>query len=80
MMAIQSVAAAATQLLLAVHADGLGANWICWPLFTPETIRTALELPGTWEPQAMFFIGYPAGSTKPKSVRPLAEVARFDRG
>jgi coenzyme F420-0:L-glutamate ligase/coenzyme F420-1:gamma-L-glutamate ligase len=78
-IAIQSVAAAAGQLLLAAHAEGLGASWICWPLFTPETVRGALELPPTWEPQAMFFIGWPAGDPKPKAVRPLAEVARFER-
>jgi F420 biosynthesis protein FbiB-like protein len=78
-MAIQSVAAAAAQLLLAAHAEGLGASWICWPLFTPETVKDALELPAGWEPQAMFFMGWPAGDPKSKAVRPLAEVARFER-
>ena len=79
MMSIQSVAAAAAQLLLAAHAEGLGASWICWPLFTPETVRGVLELPASWEPQAMFFIGYPAEHPKPKAVRPLADIARFER-
>jgi nitroreductase len=47
------------QLLLAAHAEGLGGNWICWPLYAQEAARQALELPVTWEPQAMFFLGVP---------------------
>jgi F420 biosynthesis protein FbiB-like protein len=58
-MAIQSVAACGLQLLLAAHAEGLGGNWICWPLYAQEAARQALELPVTWEPQAMFFLGVP---------------------
>jgi F420 biosynthesis protein FbiB-like protein len=59
MMAIQSVAAAGLQLLLAAHAEGLGGVWACWPLFAQETICKVLNLPESWEPQGMFFIGYP---------------------
>jgi len=59
-MAVQSVAAAGLQLLLAAHAEELGAVWVCSPLFVPETVQRTLDLPGTWEPQAMFFLGYPA--------------------
>jgi F420 biosynthesis protein FbiB-like protein len=58
MMAIQSVAAAGLQLLLAVHAEGLGGVWACWPLFAQETIKNTLNLSETWEPQGMFFVGY----------------------
>ena len=58
-MSIQSVAAAGTYLLLAAHAQGLGANWICWPLYAQEETREALSLPETWEPQAMYIIGHP---------------------
>jgi F420 biosynthesis protein FbiB-like protein len=58
-MAIQSVAAAGLQLLLAAHAERLGGVWICSPLFAGKTIRKTLSLPETWEPQAMFFVGYP---------------------
>jgi coenzyme F420-0:L-glutamate ligase/coenzyme F420-1:gamma-L-glutamate ligase len=57
-MSIQSVAAAGLQLLLAAHAEGLGGNWICWPLYAQEATRKALDLLETWEPQAMFFLGY----------------------
>lgn len=74
-MAIQSTAAAGLQLQLAAHAEGLGSVWTCGPLFTPQTVRTALNLPESWEPQAMFFIGWPAEMPKPKALKPLDEVA-----
>ncbi len=73
-MAIQSVANAATYLLLAAHAEGLGGNWICWPLYAQEETRTALELPEAWEPQAMLFLGYADEEPKEKALKPLLEV------
>lgn len=74
MMATQSVAAAGMQLLLAAHAEGLGAVWACWPLFAQKTIRTALTLPETWEPQAMFFVGYATEIPEAKERKPLNEI------
>jgi coenzyme F420-0:L-glutamate ligase/coenzyme F420-1:gamma-L-glutamate ligase len=76
-MAIQSVAAAGLQLLLAAHAEGLGGNWICWPLYAQEAARRALELPETWEPQAMFFLGYADVEPRKKALRGLDEVVRY---
>ncbi len=69
MMAIQSVAAAGLQLLLAAHAEGLGGVWVCSPLFAQETIRKTLELPEAWEPQGMFYIGYPDEMPKNKEFK-----------
>ena len=76
-MSIQSVAAAGLQLLLAAHAEGLGGDWICWPLYAQEAARAALDLPNTWEPQAMFFLGYTDGEPKEKALKSLEEVVRF---
>jgi coenzyme F420-0:L-glutamate ligase / coenzyme F420-1:gamma-L-glutamate ligase len=76
-MAIQSAAAAGLQLLLAVHAEGLGGVWACWPLFAQETIRATLDLPETWEPQAMFFIGYADDNPKPRERKAIDEISRF---
>ncbi len=76
-MAVQSVALAGLQLLLAVHAEGLGGVWTCGPLFTPGTVRSELDLPAEWEPQAMLLIGYAAEMPKEKTLRPLEEVVRF---
>ena len=75
-MAIQSVANAGTQLLLATHAEGLGGVWVCSPLFVQETIQNILELPKTWEPQAMFFVGYPDILPKARERKSLDEIVR----
>jgi len=76
-MAIQSVAACGLQLLLAAHAEGLGGNWICWPLYAQEAARAALDLPVTWEPQGMFILGYAEEEPREKVLKPLQEVVRF---
>ena len=44
-MNIQSAALAGLQLLLAAHAEGLGANWICWPLYATNETQLVLDLP-----------------------------------
>jgi coenzyme F420-0:L-glutamate ligase / coenzyme F420-1:gamma-L-glutamate ligase len=76
-MAIQSVAAAGLQLLLAAHAEGLGGVWACWPLFAQETIQRTLNISKSWEPQGMFFIGYPADTPKDKEMKDLWKVVKF---
>lgn len=59
-MAVQSVALAAQNILLMAHAEGLGACWMCAPLFCPEIVRAVLNLPEDWEAQALITVGYPA--------------------
>lgn len=76
-MALQSVAVAGLQLMLAAHAEGLGANWICWPLYAPEAVRDALNLPDEWEPQGMFFIGYSDEEPEKNNLRVLDEVMKY---
>jgi F420 biosynthesis protein FbiB-like protein len=71
LMAIQSVAAAIQNLLLAARALGLGACWMCAPLFAPDAARDALDLPPDWEPQALITLGHPAQEPKPKIMQPL---------
>lgn len=77
MMASQSVAAAGLQLLLAAHAEGLGGVWVCSPLFAQETIQKTLNLSATWEPQAMFFIGYPDESPELRERKSVEKIAIF---
>ena len=77
LMAIQSVALAGLQLLLAAHAEGLGGTWICWPLFAPGETRSALGLPREWEPQGMLFLGYPAETPEIPKRDSLEDVTRF---
>lgn len=76
-MAVQSVAVAGLQLMLAAHAEGLGANWICWPLYAQEVVRKALKLPDTWEPQGMIFLGYADGEPREKVLKPLEELVMY---
>jgi coenzyme F420-0:L-glutamate ligase / coenzyme F420-1:gamma-L-glutamate ligase len=70
LMAVQSVAMAGQNILLAAHDAGLGACWMCAPLFCPEVVGAALALPEDWQPQALLTIGYPA-ETREKTRRPL---------
>jgi F420 biosynthesis protein FbiB-like protein len=76
-MAVQSVAAAGLQLLLATHAEGLGGVWACWPLFAGETIRRTLNLPVLWEPQGMFFIGYPTDIPESRERKEVQSVSIY---
>ncbi len=73
LMGIQSVANAAAYLMLAAHAEGLAANWVCWPLYAPAETRQALHLPPGWEPQGMIFIGWAAETPAPKALKPSHE-------
>ena len=66
LMAIQSVAAAIQNLLLAAHEAGLGACWMAAPLYCPDVVREALQLPADWDAQALITIGYPADEGKPR--------------
>ena len=69
-MAVQSTAMSAQNLLLAAHALGLGACWMCAPLFCPDLVKQTLDLPDDWQPQALLTVGYPA-ETKEKTRHPL---------
>jgi len=70
LMAAQSTAMAGQNLLLAAHELGLGACWMCAPLFCPEIVQAELELPDDWQPQALMTVGYPA-ETKTKTRHPM---------
>jgi F420 biosynthesis protein FbiB-like protein len=75
-MATQSVAMAVQNLLLAAHALGLGACWLCAPLFAPDVVRKVLSLADDWQPQALVTVGYPA-ETKTKTRAPLAALVKY---
>jgi coenzyme F420-0:L-glutamate ligase / coenzyme F420-1:gamma-L-glutamate ligase len=71
MMAVQSVAMAGQNLMLAAHSFGLGACWLCAPLFCPEIVKQVLDLAEDWRPQGLITIGYPA-EEKEKTREPFA--------
>jgi F420 biosynthesis protein FbiB-like protein len=76
-MAVQAVAMAGQNLLLAAHAAGLGACWICAPLFAPDVVRQVLELPEDWDPQGLVVLGWPAESPPERERMPLEEVTLY---
>jgi len=73
-MAIQSVAAGIQNLLLAAHAEGLGACWCCAPLFCQGLVRRLLDLPPDWAPQALITLGRPRHDPPVPPRRSLAEL------
>jgi len=77
-MALQGTAMAAQNLLSAAHAAGLGACWMCAPLFCSDTVASVLALQPDWEPQAIITLGFPADRGKPFRRRPLSEVVRYE--
>jgi coenzyme F420-0:L-glutamate ligase/coenzyme F420-1:gamma-L-glutamate ligase len=58
-LAMQSLGAAMQNLLLSVHATGLGACWFCAPAFCKEAVRKVLKIPDAVEPEAFVLMGYP---------------------
>ncbi len=79
-MATQSAANAGMQLLLAAHAEGLGAVWVCSPLFAQKTVTDILNLPITWEPQAMYFLGYPTEVPQVRERKSIKEIVKTFEG
>lgn len=76
LMAVQSTAMAGQNLLLAAHAMGLGACWMCAPLFCPDVVSSTLDLPGDWQPQGLVTLGYPA-EEREKTRQPLSSRVRY---
>lgn len=58
-MYVQSLGAALQNLLLAAHARGLASYLMAAPLFCPQAVREALDLPPDYEPQFLVALGYP---------------------
>lgn len=77
LMAVQGVAMAGHNLLMAAHAYGLGACWMCAPLFAPGAASEALNLPTNWEPQGLVLFGWPAGTGKERGRRAVEELSAY---
>jgi coenzyme F420-0:L-glutamate ligase/coenzyme F420-1:gamma-L-glutamate ligase len=69
-MAIQSSAMAGQNILLMAESFGLGACWMCAPLFVPDIVRDTLDLPNDWVAQGMITMGFPDQSRE-KTRKPL---------
>ena len=75
-MATQSVAMAAQNILLMAHAEGLGAVWMCAPLFCQDTVRSVAGIPDDIEPQGLIALGYPA-QERSKTRFPLQFIVEY---
>jgi coenzyme F420-0:L-glutamate ligase/coenzyme F420-1:gamma-L-glutamate ligase len=72
LMFVQSLGAALQNLMLAAHARGLASYWLSAPLFCPEAVRRALDLPAGFQPQALIALGYPKRGLRLPPRPPLA--------
>jgi F420 biosynthesis protein FbiB-like protein len=76
LMAVQSTAMATQNLLLAAHAEGLAACWMCAPLFCPDVVRATLDVPSHWQPQGLITLGV---ADEPGRDRPRKSLSAFVR-
>ncbi|MDR0470312.1 MAG: nitroreductase family protein [Nitrososphaerota archaeon] len=58
-LAVASLGAGIQNLLLAAHANGLGACWYCAPAFCKQLVQKTLKIPQHVEPHAFIILGYP---------------------
>lgn len=74
-MAVQSLAVAIQNILLAAYSEGLGACWFCAPLFCQSVVREVLKLPNDVEPQALLTLGHPSETPSPPPRMSIEEIA-----
>jgi len=74
-MFVQSLGAALQNLLLAAADYGLAGYLKGAPLFCPDAVRQALDLPPDWHPAFLVLLGYPdkVGKASPRSAVHLDE-------
>jgi PPOX class probable F420-dependent enzyme len=74
-MAVQSLGAAAQNMLLAAYDLGLDAGWMCAPLFCPEEVVRSLKLDPKLVPNALLTLGYADGDPpRRRGRRTLGEL------
>jgi coenzyme F420-0:L-glutamate ligase/coenzyme F420-1:gamma-L-glutamate ligase len=77
-MAVQSLGAAAQNMLLAAYDLGLDTSWMCAPLFCPVKVVEALDLDPKFTPHALLTLGYAEGDPpKRRGRKPLDELTIY---
>ncbi len=74
LMAVQSLGAAAQNMLLMAYALGLDSGWMCAPLFCPEVVQQVLGLPAAATPHALLAIGYRERDPRRRPRLPLDDL------
>ena len=78
--ALQSVAAAIQNLLLAAHTLGLGACWMTGPLVAEPALSRLLAVPRGWRISALIPVGVPAERPPAPPRRAAARLVRRVEG
>jgi len=76
---LQSAAAAISQMLLVLHAMGLGAVWMSGPVQAKEEIEKILSVPEGLDFVALIPVGYPAQEPKVPRHKTLEELVTVFR-
>ena len=73
-----STCAAVMTLLIAAHAEGLGACWMAGPMIARDAIHSLLGIKAPWQMVGAIALGYPAEPPPLRPTRkPLAQVAQW---
>jgi len=75
----QAIGACTQNLLLALHAQGLGAVWIGEILKNKDQVLKILDLPERLELMAIVAVGQPAHHNQTSHRRPVEELLIFDK-
>jgi coenzyme F420-0:L-glutamate ligase/coenzyme F420-1:gamma-L-glutamate ligase len=79
LMAVQSLAVAIQNVLLAAYSGGLGSCWFCAPLFCQAVVKKVLGMPSNAEPQAVITLGYPSEWPETPTRKPIEKIVFKDR-
>lgn len=74
---LQSVAAATSTLLLALHCQGLGGCWMAGPQQAKAEVERLLSIPPDLDFVALVPVGFPAELPAAGARRPMSEVVRY---
>ena len=72
-----STSAAVMNLLLAAHAEGLGACWMAGPMIARDLIAAELGIAEPWRMIGAVALGYPADRPAARPRKPAAKVAMW---
>ena len=72
-----STCAAVMTLLVAAHAEGLGACWMAGPMIARDAIGAQLGIAAPWHMVGAIAVGYPAGPTEARPRKPVDKVVTW---